>query len=586
MKLFQFIFLSVLFTSASFANCNTTDTVSSRLTVESSQEVYDAAEAALLEQQMNTSQTFVKNRFEEETRRLTKAKNRAFENLRAARLCLFRAEIRDEIVTIGNKENAQWMQGLQQVGNCLGIQPASSILDDFGGFFRDLFNSFMNKSSLSNNDCQVLQRAYEVWSSMYDDLNKTQEKTSEIPLYNVNAHNASFYHWANEQRRGRIPPGGLTILHADTHTDMGHVHRHINHWSQSVMNLETAQQVTMMKDSEVQSFMIERVRQAKTIPASDRNNILSRLKATPPQQLKSEIASAIRGNVHGIAQPLAAAQAVGVSNGRYLMCMPPWSSELPRSARMNSDGKNIPEPLELDFCNANIEGLASGQGLKGSNLTIGFAVPDAPKYESTTLARYWEGECEVRGKSYFNVVDCNNEELYERGRDSNGKIEYDVRNKAAATNYQFQDYLTPQDREQGFLLDIDLDVFVSEGHGPRDPQNPEPSSFLRPHGEGVSPHGSHEGSNETSTAPAVSVRELEQIRSRVDDFMKRLQSAKADGYSPKVITIADSTILKRALLNQESNDLAGGNFTPACLSFLLNYMVRTQLNQIYGTPRP
>lgn len=578
MKSFYLILLSILIVPAAFANCSATDIVSSRQIVESSQAAYDAAEAALLEQQMNTPKNFVQSRFQAETRRLTEAKNRAFENLRAARLCLFRAEIRDEIVTIGNTENAQWMEGLQEVGNCLGIQPAASILNDFGGFFRNLFNSFMNKPSLSNNDCQVLQRAYEVWSSMYDDLNDSQEKISGIPLYNVNAHNASFYHWANEQRKGRIPPGGLTILHADTHTDMGHVHRHINHWSQSVMNLETAQQVTMMKDSEVQGYMIERVRQATAIPASDRNNILARLRVTPPQQLKSEIASAIRGNVHGIAQPLAAAQAVGVSNGRYLMCMPPWSSELPRSARINSEGKNIPEPLEMDFCNANIEGLASGQGIKGGNLTIGFAVPDAAKYEETTLVRYWEGECEVRGKSYFNVVDCNNEELYERGRDSTGKVEYDVRQKAAPTNYKFQDYLSPKDREQGFLLDIDLDVFVSEGRGKRDPMNPEPSSFLRPHGEGVKPHGSHEASNETSTAPAVSVRELEQIRSRVDDFMKRLQSAKADGYSPKVITIADSTILRRALLNQESNDLAGGNFTPVCLSFLLNYMVKTQLS--------
>ncbi len=282
MKRFHFILLSLFITSAVFANCNTLDIVSSKQSVQSGQEAYDAAEAALLAQQMNTSQTFVKSRFEEETRRLTEAKNRAFDNLRAARLCLFRAEIRNEIVSIGNSENAEWMQGLHQVGNCLGIQPASSILNDFGGFFRDLFNSFMNKSSLSNNDCQVLQRAYEVWSSMYDDLNNSQEKTSEIPLYNVNAHNASFYHWANEQRRGRIPPGGLTILHADTHTDMGHVHRHINHWSQSVMNLETAQQVTMMKDSEIQGYMIERVRQATTIPDSDRNNILARLRDVFP----------------------------------------------------------------------------------------------------------------------------------------------------------------------------------------------------------------------------------------------------------------------------------------------------------------
>ena len=49
---------------------------------------------------------------------------------------------------------------------------------------------------------------------------------------------------------------------------------------------------------------------------------------------------------------------------------------------------------------------------------------------------------------------------------------------------------------------------------------------------------------------------------------------------PAMITIADSTQLTRAIRG-EDDDFTGGNFTPACLAFLVNYMVE-KIEEVYG----
>lgn len=497
-----------------------------------------------------------------------------FQNLRSARLCLFRERIREQLLAVGATEDAQWVRGLAEVGECLGTTPATSVLGRFGDFFRNLFNHFWGKPQLTDADCSVLKRAYEVWSSLYDDRNDLEQNRSGISIYNVNAHNASFYYWAQEQRRGRIPPEGLTIFHADTHTDMGHVHSHINHWSQ--LGLREAHQATMMSDAEMRQLVVARA------PVDRQRQISARVSSMSAEELRRELGQEINEVVHGVAQPLAAAQAIGVSNGNFVMCMPPWSSELPRT---QSSATAAPQALEYDFCDANIEGLTDVQQIQQGR-TLGFATPYIEGDESRPipLAGYIEGECRQIGRSRFQVVNCNNEEQV-RLTGPDGSQIVTVRQRSTEP-FPFENYLTERDRSQGFLLDIDLDVFVSEGRDPSGSQSPVPVSYHRSTSRSAGGHGSHDFSNETDPASSVPTVEFDAIRTRLDSFFERLARANAQGYRPQVITIADSTILNRAMLNREENDRVGGNYTPACLSFILNYMVRTRLSQIYGTTPP
>ena len=76
------------------------------------------------------------------------------------------------------------------------------------------------------------------------------------------------------------------------------------------------------------------------------------------------------------------------------------------------------------------------------------------------------------------------------------------------------------------------------------------------------------------------------IDSRVDSFIQRLEQAKAEGHLPAVITISDSTVLQRAAEGQREDSMSGGNFTPSCLAFLLNYRVRQRLNEVYNLEIP
>ena len=79
----------------------------------------------------------------------------------------------------------------------------------------------------------------------------------------------------------------------------------------------------------------------------------------------------------------------------------------------------------------------------------------------------------------------------------------------------------------------------------------------------------------------VLATELNLVDKRIDYLFENLKEAKEKGYLPKVVTIADSTLLARAAESSvDSNN--GGNFTPACLSFLLNYKVRQKLNDLYN----
>lgn len=524
--------------------------------------------------------------YESHLQTVRRQKDQVFNQLRQWQLCAFRQGLRAEIQRIGQGENAQWLRQLNEVGECLGNRPAGSILDQFGSFFRNLFNHFWNKPSLSNEDCRVLQQAYRVWSSLYEDRNQGEAR-SNIPVYNVNAHNASFYYWAQEQRNGRIPPEGLTVFHADTHSDVAHVHSHANHWTNGALDMRTAQQATLQSNQELPRFVAREIERSNLAP-EQRAQMLRRVSQTPPAQLRAELSQAIRQNVHQIAQPLTAAQLTGVSNGRYVMCMPPWSREFPRSRYVrDAQGRSRPQGLEFELREMNR--LQTGGGLtlaEARPSTIGYTYPCSRVNERIPSVRcYPDSERDRQGRligtANYQVVDCNNEELVEIGSDSAGRVQYDVRDRSGQDLFPFEDFMTDRDREQGFLLDIDLDVFVSEGRG----NSVEPTSYLRPnHPDRKDPD--HANANELNPRTDVPSRELEQIKDRIDGFFDRLEQAKNQGYLPKVITIADSTNLERALRSRESNDLNGGNFTPACLSFVVNYMVRERLSSLYGTTPP
>jgi hypothetical protein len=274
--------------------------------------------------------------------------------------------------------------------------------------------------------------------------------------------------------------------------------------------------------------------------------------------------------VHHIAQPLAAAQYAGSSNGKFVMCMPPWSKELPRSAPVAGEGSQARmQPFVAEF--------ARNGGSAGFEFDCS-KIPPGP----------WNFTCQSGGKkrevlstSEFQVLDCNQEERTQIGTASSGEPIYSYKQKSGG--FPYKSFFTEQDKKDGFLLDIDLDVFVSEGNG----SLVMPISFERTkrHQKSFGPHNGHGMNSETDIYVQVSTKELGLIHQRMDKFFADLAEARRDGYLPKVVTIADSSALVRAIKprkqGEDSNTTGIQAYTPECLVFLVNYMTRKRLKEIY-----
>lgn len=93
------------------------------------------------------------------------------------------------------------------MAECLEKIPdeAASLKSTFSSFFDSVFEFFSSKKELRQEDCELLKNTYSVWASAYEKENEKSVGAGEIPVYNVNNHNGSYYYWAEEQRKGRAP---------------------------------------------------------------------------------------------------------------------------------------------------------------------------------------------------------------------------------------------------------------------------------------------------------------------------------------------------------------------------------------------
>ncbi len=538
------------------------------------------------QQEQLVSETAVKDQkdFLEIKQQLQGVYDKYFGSARDSEFCVFKLDLAVATRDLAkDAKNQALLRGLEKVTQCLSTSSPlrnSRIKGTFAGFFEDLFDHYWKKPNLTDEDCAVLRNAYSVWSSFYDGENRANLSASskKIPVYNVNDHNASYYYWAKEQQKGNVPAEGLTVFHADTHTDMGDVHTHTHgHWSSHVLDFKETHQALLKSEGELSRFLVEKINASAVLTAPERQSLVARIAAQPELQIRAELEMQIRKSVHHIAQPLAASQATGVSSGDFIMCMPPWSKELPRTQYVKqADGTSKPAALAFNF----IE-----RGTKGSE-ELGFemAAKDAPQGDwnipTFTPDELQAGTVKVLAPSRFQIVDCNNEERVETFKNSSGEQMFEVRQKSTPPA-PLADYFPAQDKKKGYLLDIDLDVFVSEGHGGL----VEPISWERSksHDREYGPHGSHAQNTESDPNIAVTTKEFGLIRDRMDLFFKRMTESKKAGMVPKVITIADSSAVARAIrTGQEGEAVAGIKaFTPTCMAFVVNYMVRKRLQETF-----
>lgn len=484
----------------------------------------------------------------------------------------FADEIQTELKSIFKDENAKrFLASLSSVPECLAQKKATGPL---AKLFADIYAYYSNKPELNEEDCPVLRSAYSLWASSQDDENEATKNTppdQQIPLYNVNAHNSSMIYWLREMAKGTIPPGGLPLLHADTHTDIAHIHDHVHgdHWADKIPVHELGQLLNEYNSGAgVSSQRIEGVvRSSKSHSAALRNQQAIAARSASAESMREQIEQSIRERVHHISQPLTGALAVNAAS-KLIMCMPPWSKELPRSEIHVATGEVQLDEMRL------VRNPRHGGIVHLAN--------DSERYKKANVMRNLKGTTEIK-RVPMGVVDCNTEAQPEGPR---GPVV--TRSKAESGIPDLKKFFSSDEVKKGFILDIDLDVFVSEGlRG----EIAAPVSFARTqrHIKQNGEHGSHTANNENDPSVMVGTLEMNLINSRIQHFFNELKEAKASGIMPKVITIADSTMLTRAIdrandksINDEKKySTGGGNYTPSCLAFLLNYKIRAELKKLY-----
>jgi hypothetical protein len=476
--------------------------------------------------------------------------------------CAFSKQLKDSIqLNIGNSENTGFLNQLNNINSCFKKDGVASrgLKDTFSTVFNSIFKFFSNKKDLSKEDCAVLERTYEAWASFQSDENdlaKGDNVEDEIALYNVNPHNSSFTAWLKEREKGNIPAKGLPLLHVDTHTDLGHVHSHGDGWSAAMGIKELAGIVATSNDEQFEN----NIRSTLSASGADKAEIEKVISRGVPA-LKEEIFEQMRATIHDIAQPLVAGLATDVTSS-LIMALPPWSPRIPRT---EYDEKTGSKPAQIYL----YEDEESEQ--------IGIATSDASIYNHKDSPIVQGFADDVRVKEFdLVVIDANLESRVET-MNANGVVTSSIIEEREATAADSFANHFPKDESQ-FILDIDLDAFVSEGRGNA---NAEPVSFGR-HEKRYGTHKGHDANTETDPNIDVPLKEFELIEDRVNHFFKELEGLKAAGKLPAVITIADSTVLQAAMTRSVDDGQVGGNYTPSCLVFLLNYMVKEKLRNLYN----
>lgn len=518
--------------------------------------------------------------------------------IRKLSLCTFQSDLRQEMAAIGDRfsQNKNFLKKLDRISGCFDAETGSTGVSKDTGFVRStfdaIFNTFWTKAkteNLTKQDCDVLRKTYSVWSSFYDDLNQKDESLEQeptVPLYNVNPHNSAYYYWMQEKNKGTIPEQGLPLLHVDTHTDLGHIHAHSIGSGIDALSFTSYSGVLSLASQENRSGLIEYVNQAmqnSTYSQESKDALIQFVTTRPFNEIVNVVNQSTRMNVHSIAQPLVAAAATGVTRSTT-MVLPPWSRRLTESRTFDDSGRVVPVNISI---NESVYSFDEGRTLNAAvniknldpnnNLGIGQRGTSPIETFNPDTDSDWTRPTGITFDLAVSPLSR------EQRSDIPGETVLDP--QATSELRDFADYLPAEAQTDGFILDIDLDAFVSNGN--EDNPVAEPLSYGRTQffdgvGAGNSSHGGHEAFNELDPNTEVLSTEMSAIKQRMDSFFERLDGAKARGVRPKVITIADSTTLMRAMEGQEDDSMSGGNFTPSCMAFLLNYMVRQRLESLYN----
>ncbi len=481
------------------------------------------------------------------------------EHINGISLCAFKNQLNNSIKkNLNNNKNKDFLNQVANIGTCIekNNNQTNGLKKFFQGTFDSIFNFFTNKKNLTDEDCEVLSRTYEVWSSFQEEENKAahENKGLSIPLYNVNPHNSSYIAWLKEKAKGNIPAGGLPTLHIDTHTDLGHVHSHGAGWS-SHMKLDEISKLAVIEDDQEFRDQLRKTLSDNQTKEDRINEVLSQ----DIEKLRADVFTHMNDRVHEIAQPLVAGIASNVTS-ELIMALPPWSYRLPR----NKAG----DPYKVDLIHYGQDSDAM-YGLSTSE-------EDILKARGTPIGIKTNKRKGIVRTFNLAVVDANLESNIEV-KDTEGNLIATMIDKREETPNDSLLAHMPKDENQ-FILDIDLDAFVSEGRGT---DGVTPKSFGR-HTQQYGTHNGHDVNTETDPNVQVPLREFELIENRVDHFFKNLEEMKTAGKLPAVITIADSTLLQSMAGADPDDSQVGGNYTPSCLAFLLNYRIKQGLKEIYN----
>ncbi len=525
--------------------------------------------------------------------------NRKIERLEtlinSRKLCQFQMDIQSGISNTLNDSNKFFLRNLESIGTCILSSSgqgrvdntlkavAKNSLDAINQHFSDK----ASQGSLSEADCNVLRRAYQLWGGFYDQENADQLNTEleedQIPLYNVNSHDSSYQFWMREKGRGTIPENGLPLMHVDTHTDLGHVHNQIRDETFGAIRFDELSPLILLAENNNRAQLITQMESLIAQPlagstgprltSEDARNLIDWFRNSDIDEIKSKLYDLNRKAVHHIAQPLVGAAVSNITSD-LVMVMPAWTTRISHTSRQDSNGNFIPCQTHLvNERNGFVIGMSDDEARNCPELNS----RDSPiyPYSQSTYDRV-----KIRPTTIA-VANINAENQQDYQSDQTGES-YKIDQQTAATQLpDYSRYLPERAKTDGFILDIDLDAFVSEGHS----TTIEPISFertVRHRENNPSSPSEHKSMTEMDSTVEVSLKEMNLIKARIDSFFNRLERAKERGVLPKVITIADSTVLSRLMTSRELNTQDGGNFTPSCLAFLVNYMVRSKLRSLYN----
>ncbi len=479
--------------------------------------------------------------------------------------------------------------------------------------FDTIFNFFWNESAfLTKHDEILLKATYQLWSSMYELLPSIRQQALDghsILFENLNPHNAAFFAWLEAKEVGHLGARPLPLLHADTHTDLLHVYHHLDSDIMQDLTLEQAVDLLLLlkikDEQDVESKNPIDLELLNVLSEKQKNALRPYFKQLNKEMFQKFLLHAMKQNVKFIGQPMVASMASGIVSD-FIFSLPPWSqkksfSPIQADGTAKSSTGHIIKKVMEDFMSEEQVEVLSFQ-----------SDSDAPAifehHNQNNLPLLTKPIKEVHYYIDPALAEINSyESTTAKGRYQTVTADY-------ALPYQS---VTPYFRSikplnQRFILDIDLDVFASDGrtnvvnmdhwNGPTQliaridkfENKAMPYSYERtPYLQKLRlqfDQFEHQDLKQLKNAEiVVSSTEHQLVKVRMEQFFSKLEKSKNDGYIPAIITITDSTVLSRTNAKDyfksfaSSIEYVDSNFTPVPFVFLINYYARVKLREIYQT---